>query len=158
MATRSKTTKTKLTLKQELFCKLYISQEIFGNGTQAYIEAYNIDITEKGAYAVARAGASENLTKPNIIDRINELLEEQGLNDQFVDKQLLFLIQQHADLNAKKGAIQEYNKLKSRIVDKAEITHKGIQIVIGEDPDPDYIAWKKEQLKKKLKGNDSGDR
>lgn len=42
------------------------------------------------------------------------MLSEVGLNDVFVDKQLLFLIQQHADLRVKLRAIQEYNRLKAR--------------------------------------------
>lgn len=142
---------TKLNPRQELFCQYYVSEEFFGNGTQSYIKAYKVDITVRGAYAMARAGASENLTKPNICARINELLDNAGLNDEFVDKQLLFLIQQHADLAAKKGAIQEYNKLRQRIVDKLDINHKGISIVIGNDPDPEYVKWKQAQAGKPKK-------
>jgi phage terminase small subunit len=120
--------KRELTPKQELFCKLYATErEFFGNGTQAYIEAYNINIKEKGAYVSARASAYENLTKPHILERINELLEVQ-LNDENADRQLAFLMEQDADFRAKLGAIKEYNKLKSRIENKLDITSQGEKI------------------------------
>lgn len=122
-----------LTLQQEAFCKNYVSEEFFGNGTQAYINAYNIDLAKKGAYESARAKASENLTKPNICKRINDLLDEAGLNDQFVDKQLLFLINQHADFGAKVSAIKEYNKLKQRVESKMTLTTKTITVIAPND-------------------------
>lgn len=116
----------KLTPQQEFFCQLYASdREFFGNGVQSYIEAYDINIEEKGQYNVAKSGASENLSKPYILDRINELLELGKLNDAFVDKQLQFIIAQNADLSSKTAAIREYNKLKQRITDKVDHTTKG---------------------------------
>ena len=79
----------KLTPQQELFCQLYAGdREFFGNGVQSYIEAYNVDTSKPGWYSVAKSGASENLTKPYILERIDEIFEAHGLNDQFVDKQL----------------------------------------------------------------------
>lgn len=111
-----------LTPKQKKFCENYVSKEFYGNGTWSYVNAYQMDMTEKGAYAVAASGAKENLRKPQIYNYINSLLEQDGLNDAFVDKQLLFLINQHDDLSAKTNAIKEYNKLKQRITDK--IQHK----------------------------------
>lgn len=113
---------TKLPPKQELFCELFASQrEFFGNGTESYIEAYNIDLTRKGAYAGARASASRLLTNANILARINELLETGILNDEFVDKQIAFLITQNAELGTKLGAIKEYNALKQRITKKLKV-------------------------------------
>lgn len=115
--------KEKLTIKQERFCQLYASDaEFFGNGVQSYIEAYNVDLTVKGAYNVAKAAAFENLTKPYILARINELFEARGLNDRFVDKQLEKLITQDADFKSKIAAIKEYNALKQRITSKAEVS------------------------------------
>lgn len=115
--------KSKLTPRQERFCILYASDsEFFGNGVQSYIEAYGVDTSKKNWYATARVGASENLTKPNILERINEIFEAHGLNDTFVDKQLEKLIIQDADFKVKLGAIQEYNKMKGRIIDKKEIS------------------------------------
>lgn len=110
-----------LTVEQSEFCNLYVTKEFFGNGTEAYIEAYSIDLTKKGAYESARSGASRLLTKDNILKRINELLNNEGLNNSFVDKQLLFILTQNADFGAKIQAIKEYNKLRQRITDKIEV-------------------------------------
>jgi len=108
--------------KRELFCELFASdKEFFGNGTESYIEAFNIDIRKKGAYAGARASASRLLTNANTLKRINELLEVGILNDAFVDKQIAFLITQNAELGTKLGAIKEYNALKQRITKELEL-------------------------------------
>ena len=119
----------KLTPQQELFCQLYAGdREFFGNGVQSYIEAYGVDTSKPGWYTTARAGAHENLTKPHILERIDEIFEAHGLNDQFVDKQLEKLIVQDADFHAKMKAIAEYNKLKARITEKRDITSGGEKI------------------------------
>jgi hypothetical protein len=57
------------------------------------------------------------------------LLEESGLNDQWVDKQLAFVITQYADIPSKVAAIKEYNKMRNRITDKLDITIKGNAII-----------------------------
>lgn len=112
----------KLNPQQELFCKLYASdREFFGNGVQSYIEAYDFDITKPGGYATARSNASQLLTNTNVCERISQLLDLGGLNDQNVDKELLFVIKQHNDLSSKTAAIREYNKLKKRIDEKAQV-------------------------------------
>lgn len=126
----ARTTKSghKLTPQQELFCELYASdREFFGNGVQSYVEAYSVDTTKPGWYNTAKSGASENLTKPYILERIEEIFEAHGLNDTFVDKQLEKLICQDADFRTKLGAIQEYNKMKGRITNKEEIS-AGIEL------------------------------
>jgi len=111
----------KLTLKMEAFCDLYASsREFFGNGTQAYIEAYDINVAKPGAYNGARSSAYRLLTNAHILERINGIIEMRGLNDSFVDKQLEFLITQHADPKAKIAAIREYNNLKNRIKTKKD--------------------------------------
>ncbi len=116
----------KLNAKQELFCKLYATdREFFGNGVQTYIEVYEPDQSKKGWYQSACASASQILSNIKVINRINELLEDGGLNDVNVDKQLMFLVNQFADFGAKAAAIREYNKLKSRITDKIDHTTKG---------------------------------
>jgi len=110
---------TKLTEKQELFCNLYATnRDTFGNGTQAYIEAYNIDVKKKGAYAGARTSAYNLLTNTDILKRIDELLELGPLNDAFVDRQLAKIVEQDADFGAKMAAIKEYNALRARITKK----------------------------------------
>jgi hypothetical protein len=111
---------------QELFCQLYAKhEEFFGNGVQSYIEAYNPDQTRPNWYKSACSSASRLLSNVKVIDRINSILEETGMNDAFIDKQLSFLITQHADFTNKLGAIKEYNKLKARITDKMDLTSKG---------------------------------
>ena len=109
---------TELNDKQILFCKYYLSKEFFGNGVDAYCAAYNLDRSDKRDYENAKQGASRLLTNANILLKINEELEDAGLNDNFVDKQLLFVITQNADLASKIGGIREYNKLRQRITDK----------------------------------------
>ena len=129
--------KRELNPEQELFCKLFATtKEFFGNGTQAYIEAYDIDIKHKGAYASARTCASNLLTNLNILDRINELLELGGLSNERVDKELLFLITQDAEFSAKLGAIKEYNQLKNRIQKKLEIGLENIEGITVEIINP----------------------
>lgn len=113
--------KSKLNPRQELFCKYFASErELFGNGVESYMAAYEIDRTQKGAYTGARASASRLLTDANILARINELFESDGFTDVAVDKQLKFVINQNADFPSKVAAIREYNKLKQRITDKSE--------------------------------------
>lgn len=113
----------KLNPKQERFCQLYASDhEFFGNGVQSYIEVYEPDQSKPNWYKTALAASSRMLANVKVCDRINQLLEEGGLNDQFVDKQLTFLITQHADFGSKMSAIREYNQLKSRITKNIKAT------------------------------------
>jgi hypothetical protein len=70
------------------------------------------------------------LSNVKVCARINEQLTSEGLNDQNVDKQLLFLITQHDDKNAKTQAIREYNKLKARITEKTDITSDGKPLIV----------------------------
>lgn len=122
-------TSDKLNPKQELFCKLYSSnREFFGNGVETYLEVYDIDKTKPNWYKTACAGASRELSNVKVYTRINELLEEQGLNDGFVDKQLLFLISQQSDFTNKISAIKEYNKLRQRITEKIDHTTLGKEL------------------------------
>lgn len=122
-----------LTPKQRLFCELYVSEkEFFGNGVQSYIEAYDPDQTAKNWYKSACASASRLLRNVKVTKEINRLLEVQGLNDEAVDKQLSFLITQHADFGSKVQAIKEYNKLKQRIITKTDITSDGKPITWNE--------------------------
>lgn len=115
-----------INLQQDMFCNYYTSPtEFYGNGVQSYAAAYDIDLTEPGAYMSAAASASRALKNVKILRRIDSLLESRGLNDAFADKQLLFLITQNADFGSKLGALREYNKLKQRVTEK--ITHEVVQ-------------------------------
>lgn len=61
----------KPTLKQKAFVKEYVKNG--GNGTQAALKTYDTD-----DYATARAIASENLTKPNIMEELLRTAERLG--------------------------------------------------------------------------------
>ena len=97
-----------LTLKQEQFCRNYVSGEFFGNATRAYKDAYGVD------YDSAKAAAWLLLTNINIQKRVTQLLELEGLSDTYVDKQLIFVLWQFDDLSSKMRAVAEYNKMKGR--------------------------------------------
>lgn len=119
-----------LTPKQEKFCQLYATQiEFFGNGVASYMEAYNLNPQLPASYGTARTNASRMLTNANILDRINELLEQQYLNDSHVDKQLAFWINQKASPQAALAAIKEYNALKQRITEKKRLEIEGLKNV-----------------------------
>ena len=120
----------KLTPKQELFCQYYASPgRLFGNGVQCYIEAYGIDIKKNpGAYNSARTCAYELLTRLDIVTRTRELMDLGPMNEATVDKELYFAIAQDGDMKAKVSAIAEFNKVKGRIVSRADITSKGKRI------------------------------
>lgn len=111
--------KDKLTLKQEKFCNFYISDDFYGNGTGAYLKVYGAWYKKKYGKVLkeksARESASRLLRSVNICQRIAGLLDNAGFNDENVDKQHLFLINQHAELNTKLGAIKEYNTVKKRV-------------------------------------------
>lgn len=130
----------RLTPRQEKFCQLYASdREFFGNGTQSYIEAYDVNLSRPGAYKSAQAAASRLLSNVIILERIDELMEV-VLNDAHVDKQMGFWITQKASPQASVSAIKEYNQLKGRIVKKIEGKFEGdmnISLVefVGDDDD-----------------------
>ena len=101
----------KLTLKQQLFCQHYV--ETLGNGTEAVVRAGYEIIGRSGQpdRNLAKSIASENLTKPDILEYLDTLLEKGGLNDQMVSAHLKFLINQFDDLPVKVRAIDVYYKL-----------------------------------------------
>ena len=62
-----------MTLKQKLFIKNFVNNG--GNGTQAALAAY-----DTADPSVAKVIGSENLTKPNIREAIEEALRSKGLS------------------------------------------------------------------------------
>lgn len=101
-----------LTMKQKLFVESYL--EFKGNGVDAVIEAGYDCSFPNGSGTNRKLAASiayENLIKPDIITYINIKLDEYGFNDDNVKKQHLFLLNQDADLSAKKGAIDMFYKI-----------------------------------------------
>ena len=126
MIENAKKDKEELKAKQEMFCQLYATDaSFFANGVQAYLEVYDVDRSKPKWYQTACSAASRLLSNVKVYMRIAELLEKNGLNDNFVDKQLLFVIGQQSDIGAKVQGIREYNKLKARIVEKIDHTTKG---------------------------------
>ena len=124
---------TSLTPKQERFCQLFAThRDYFGNGTQSYCEAYNVENDQN-----SRQSASQLLTKPHILKRINELMDYHGLNDVSVDRELAWVIAQKADFGAKVAAIREYNKLRQRITERTEalVSQTNVNLDGGEVPD-----------------------
>lgn len=110
-----------LNLKDEMFCRYFASPtEFYGNGVQSYAAAHDLQVNSFN-YDSIKAMASNLLIRPVILERINQLLDKDGLNDEFVDKQLLFLVTQGVDFRSKLGAIREYNKLKARVADRLVI-------------------------------------
>lgn len=109
--------------KQEFFCQLYATNiEYLGNWTQAYAMAYWKDLDDPKENKASRNWAYENLTKPDILERIREL-QNDFLSEEMVDKELSFVALQRADLSSKMRAISEFNKLKKRITEKMELKH-----------------------------------
>ena len=102
-----------LNLKQETFCRHYVSKEYLGNGTQAYMAAY-----PWCAYDSAKVMASKLLTNTNVRRRIHDLMDESEINDTAADKALLFTMLQLVDLPSKMRAVEIYNKLKGRYTTK----------------------------------------
>jgi hypothetical protein len=113
-----------LTREQELFCQYYVTQEFFANGLKSYAEAYGMDTSDPTSYRSAKESASRLLRNVDICQRINELLDMQGLSDQFVDKQMAFLITQNDDFSTKLQAMKMYNDMHNRIKSRLEVTGK----------------------------------
>ena len=105
-----------LSPRREKFCQLYTSndRELFGNGVQSYIEAYSPDTSKPNWYKTACACSSRMLSNVNVIEKINELLVQQGFNDENVEKQHLFLLNPHDDKGIKMRAVDSYYKLKGK--------------------------------------------
>jgi hypothetical protein len=112
---KKKSEKDKLTPKQNKFCLFFATDsECFGNATQTYIKVFSSK-KKPITYKTARTQASVLLTNPNILARVNKYMDEFIMNNVTVDRQLGFLIEQHADFGSKLGAIREFNKLRKRI-------------------------------------------
>lgn len=153
MATKTPKKKTKkpikknktLSIQQELFCHFYVvNDELRGNATHAYAEAYGYKFDEmpyddaiyeeydeetgegKGkmlepstrdkAINVCAAEASRLLRNPKIQDKKVELLNTL-LKDDYVDSRLAYWIQNKFEPATSIAAIREYNKLKKRVDD-----------------------------------------
>lgn len=101
-----------LTVEQKKFCERYVTAEFFCNWTESYLKTYSMD---RSKYKIASTNASKLLSQVKIMAYIDSLIEFAGLNDQFVDKQLMKLLTQDWDKKTKLWAIKEYNILKVRV-------------------------------------------
>lgn len=131
-----------LSLKEEIFCQLYAGygdKSCLNNGTLAYIQAWEVNTSTsrmlrkwKGkkqpaywdyeiGYKSARVSAHRLLTKANIKARIYQLFKLL-FNPDVVDSELLSVIMQDGDAQAKVAAIREYNNLKGRITKKIKLS------------------------------------
>ncbi len=118
-----------LTVMQYKFCVSYL--ENYGNSFNAIIDAgydvYKRDrsgkVTPEVNVVLVRSMAAENLRKPLITAFIAVHLKEYGFNDENVNLQHMFLINQHADLQAKKGGIDMYYRVHGKYaVDAAAVS------------------------------------
>src|ERR1035441_7818208 len=133
--------------QHEIFCQLYVkNEELFGNGTLCYAEAYNYkletlsheetrdkegELIEASEYDKAKNVCAVEghrlLRMPKIQERINVLLNEM-LKDDIVDAQLAKVILQDKKLEPKISAIREYNKIRQRITEKVDVTSGGERV------------------------------
>ena len=114
-----------LSVRQEKFCQFYLDydKDLFGNGVQCYLEVYDIDEKKPNWYKTACISASKLLSNTRVCDRIAELLESKGFNDENITKQHLFLINQHKDFGVKMKALSDYYKLKGKYApDKKQLS------------------------------------
>lgn len=144
-----------VTLKQEIFCQSWVDS--IGNGTQSALIAFDIigkelldaedppkpkdkesikeweeeikllRLEKKRIFNVAGAMATECLRKPNVIKRIDEILEERGFNDDSVKREHFKLIKSSKD-EVRMRAIDSYYKLKGKITDKFDHTTNGKEL------------------------------
>ena len=139
-----------LTDKEELFMQYYMhNSETRYNATWAYNYAYNRGLEEipqnieviidkkkqtqenpeyRRVRALCSVAGSKLLVKPKINARKIQLAT-QNLQNNVVDSELSGVIMQNKELAPKMKAIQEYNKLNQRIVDKVDIRTTSIGIV-----------------------------
>lgn len=121
---------TKLNLKQEEFCRLYVTKgETYGKGYLCHMYAYGKDIPlkEDGTYdnyskeyAVCQVSGSRLLTEPLIQNEIRRLLLER-FDDDNADARISSIIQNGEDRDAIQ-AVKVYNDLKGRVIKKLDVT------------------------------------
>lgn len=119
---------------------------------QAYADAYGIeDIeTDKKAYQVAAAGATQLLKNIKFRDYWRELIIEFGFNDDVADSRLVqVMTDPKTPAKDVLKAVELFKKLGGKIVDRTDVTSKGNQINTN-NPFADLTA---EELRK-LAGED----
>lgn len=110
--------KKQLNDKQKLFCEFYVfSKEHFCNASRSYMDAYGL---KPHQHAAARANSSHLITNHNVKAYIDSLLDK-AFNHKTVDRELSRVFVQNKNMLAKMQAIDSYNKLKGRILEKSKI-------------------------------------
>lgn len=129
--------KARLTGKQKRFVDAYLKRvfdtNLGGSAQQMAIVDAGYDVykkdkkgnnTEEIDYKLASCLATDNLRKPVIAAAIRERLDKAGFNDESVDTELAFLIQQRENLPVKATGIKLYNDLTGRNAGKREEIEK----------------------------------
>ena len=107
---------------EELFCQYYIkggSDFRLGNGTRSYAAAYDKQLPKDENLCATKAYLL--IRKDKIKKRCRQILQESGHNDEAVDAKLNEHIFGENDMVSIK-AIQEYNKIASRVDDSPHIS------------------------------------
>lgn len=105
-----------LTERSKLFCLLYTTDaQCFGNASRSYIHAYDLR-TDKQKKSARQLGY-KLLTNVYIKAQVGNLFKA-VFTSKGADNALAELINQRKDLNARLGAIREFNKLKNRVKDE----------------------------------------
>lgn len=103
-----------LTWKQERFCRHYVKT---GNGTQSAIKA---GYSPKTAYAIA----SENLRKPEVADRIDQIramaLDTEEITPQWIAKALIHELNNGENEGARIRALELLGKWRAMFTEKHE--------------------------------------
>lgn len=144
-------------IRQELFCTLYTSMRhgCFGNGQESYLRAYGkiqriYELKEQQTIKPSKKLHKEILTIKNaaascatkllltakILARVNYLIDELG-KDEILDRAALEVVAQNKDPHARMRAIERFDKIRGRIIEKSEVKHQFEKIdsfVIIEEP------------------------
>lgn len=104
-----------LNVQQKMFCDLYMSKEYFGSGVHAYAKAYGKDLTIGNQYNAAKVEACKLLKHHKVKEYMKSLLNDMGFNDDNVNRHLLFVIEQNAELSPKVQGMKLYYQLKDQI-------------------------------------------
>lgn len=139
-------------VKQELFCELYTSNmtpRFFGSGQECYAYAYGhqsrideidalligparerkghsivaLKAEQKRKRHISSSAGARLLTTVDIKARCNYLMD-QLFNDEIMDRELMYTLQQRHDLGSKMVAWGHAAKLRNRIRDKVDVTHE----------------------------------
>lgn len=115
-----------LSPKDEMFCQYYCKSGIsFGNARRSYALAFSKECQTEKQKKVCDVLSLRLLGKVIVHTRCQVLLNEK-ISDDVLDKELAKVIQQDENLHAKVSAISEANKVRGRITEKHRHQFEGI--------------------------------